>query len=253
MTLIDRRRLLASASTLAAATALSAATLRCAHAADNNGMHYRSVRELAVALAGRKVSSAELVDLAIARIEARDGKLNAVVVRDFGTRQGSRRRGRNPRMSARTLADYMAASERTRRTIVRDCKYRSTARVIQHEAAKMAVAKFIRSGDTDPKSLNSEAERLRERVIADSDFDRDLLDHNADYIDRFATVLPALSLPKAERQAPGQAPPIEMQGVKVGVELHFRLSRVTRTNKVRAGAGMLRYAKRKPLDPDVAV
>jgi amidase len=46
-------------------------------------MHYRSARELAAALASRKVSSAELVDLAIARIEARDGKLNAVVVRDF--------------------------------------------------------------------------------------------------------------------------------------------------------------------------
>ena len=83
MTSIDRRQFLASASTLAAATALSATTLQCAHAADSNGMHYRSVRELAAALAARKVSSAELVDLAIARIEARDGKLNAVVVRDF--------------------------------------------------------------------------------------------------------------------------------------------------------------------------
>src|SRR5262245_58612830 len=82
MTLIDRRRFLTSASTLAAATALSATTLRCAHAADD-GMHYRSARELAAALAARKVSSAELVGLAIARIEARDGKLNAVVVRDF--------------------------------------------------------------------------------------------------------------------------------------------------------------------------
>ena len=83
MTPIDRRQFLASASTLAAATALSATTLQCTHAADSNGMHYRSARELAAALAARKVSSAELVDLAIARIEARDGKLNAVVVRDF--------------------------------------------------------------------------------------------------------------------------------------------------------------------------
>jgi amidase len=72
-----------SASALAAATALSATTLRSVHAADSNGMHYRSARELAAALTARKVSSAELVDLAIARIEARDGKLNAVVVRDF--------------------------------------------------------------------------------------------------------------------------------------------------------------------------
>src|SRR5947208_3830062 len=44
---------------------------------------YRSARQLGAALAERKVSSVELVDQAIARIEARDGKLNAVVVRDF--------------------------------------------------------------------------------------------------------------------------------------------------------------------------
>lgn len=83
MALIDRRQLLASSGALAAATSLSASTLRYAYAADNNGVQYQSARELAAALSARKVSSAELVDLAIARIEARDGKLNAVVVRDF--------------------------------------------------------------------------------------------------------------------------------------------------------------------------
>jgi amidase len=86
MTLLDRRRFLTSAGTLAASTALSAAILRRARAAsksENNGVHYRSVRDLAAALAAREVSSSELVDLAIARIEARDGNLNAVVVRDF--------------------------------------------------------------------------------------------------------------------------------------------------------------------------
>src|SRR5262245_45875754 len=82
MTLLDRRRFLTSAGTLAASTALSAAILRRARAG-SNGVHYRSARDLATALAAREVSSAELVDLAIARIEARDGKLNAVVVRDF--------------------------------------------------------------------------------------------------------------------------------------------------------------------------
>jgi amidase len=44
---------------------------------------YRSARQLGAALAERKVSSVELVDQAIARIETHDGKLNAVVVRDF--------------------------------------------------------------------------------------------------------------------------------------------------------------------------
>lgn len=46
-------------------------------------MDYRNVQEQVAALAARKVSARELVDRSIARIEALDGKLNAVVVRDF--------------------------------------------------------------------------------------------------------------------------------------------------------------------------
>ncbi|MFZ5670420.1 MAG: amidase family protein [Pseudomonadota bacterium] len=42
-----------------------------------------SAGELAAALAARKVGALELADAAIARIEARDGAINAVVVRDF--------------------------------------------------------------------------------------------------------------------------------------------------------------------------
>jgi amidase len=44
---------------------------------------YRGARELATALAGRQISAVELTNQAIARIEALDPKLNAVVVRDF--------------------------------------------------------------------------------------------------------------------------------------------------------------------------
>src|SRR5262249_22273265 len=44
---------------------------------------YRSVRELVAALAAREISALELTNAAIARIEALDGKLNAVVVRGF--------------------------------------------------------------------------------------------------------------------------------------------------------------------------
>jgi amidase len=46
-------------------------------------MAYRTAGELVEALATRRVSSRELVDSAIARIEALDSKINAVVVRDF--------------------------------------------------------------------------------------------------------------------------------------------------------------------------
>jgi len=53
-------------------------------------MAYRAAAELVEALAKRRVSSRELVDCAIARIEALDSKINAVVVRDF--RPSTRRR-----------------------------------------------------------------------------------------------------------------------------------------------------------------
>ena len=49
----------------------------------DNHMAYRTAGELTEALAKRQVSSRELVDSAIARIEALDTKINAVVVRDF--------------------------------------------------------------------------------------------------------------------------------------------------------------------------
>ena len=47
---------------------------------DPDGQAYRTAGELAQALAQRQISSRELVDGAIARIEAVDPKINAVVV-----------------------------------------------------------------------------------------------------------------------------------------------------------------------------
>ena len=46
-------------------------------------MDYPTTKDIVAALEGRKVSAVELLDRAIARIETHDGKLNAVVVRDF--------------------------------------------------------------------------------------------------------------------------------------------------------------------------
>src|SRR5437016_6055034 len=51
---------------------------------DPAGLPYRTAGDLLKALADKTVSSRELVDAAISRIEALDGKINAVVVRDFG-------------------------------------------------------------------------------------------------------------------------------------------------------------------------
>jgi amidase len=50
---------------------------------DAKGLPYRTATALAKALTDRSVSARELADAAIARIEALDPKINAVVVRDF--------------------------------------------------------------------------------------------------------------------------------------------------------------------------
>jgi hypothetical protein len=94
---------------------------------------------------------------------------------------------KDPQISLRALADFMPSSELVRRTIIRSCKYQAIARVVQHDEAKLAIGRFIRSGKADGAALKAEAQKLRDRM-ADSDFDRDVFDHNADYIDRFAKI-----------------------------------------------------------------
>jgi Asp-tRNA(Asn)/Glu-tRNA(Gln) amidotransferase A subunit family amidase len=49
----------------------------------DNALNFATTKELTAALTGRRISALELADHFIARIEALDGKLNAVVVRDF--------------------------------------------------------------------------------------------------------------------------------------------------------------------------
>jgi len=74
---------------LGAATAAGVTPWRQVAAANSaepsrpTGLEYRSATELLAALSDKRVSSVELVDFAIARIEALDKNINCVVVRDF--------------------------------------------------------------------------------------------------------------------------------------------------------------------------
>jgi amidase len=82
----NRREFLAAAGTAAGAALLpqhSALALDQSGPAAASDMAYRSAADLVAALAGKHISSVELTDLAISRIEAHDKPLNAVVVRDF--------------------------------------------------------------------------------------------------------------------------------------------------------------------------
>ena len=51
--------------------------------ADNVDLNYGSIGALLTALHARKVSASELLAHTIARIEALDGRINAIIVRDF--------------------------------------------------------------------------------------------------------------------------------------------------------------------------
>lgn len=158
---------------------------------------------------------------------------------------------KEPQISSRFLADYMAASDVRRRTILQSCKYPAIARVIQHNEAKLQIGKYLREGTGDPKILHDEAIRLRSRMASD-DFERDLFDHNADYLDRFAKVSEIIDLPAGDRLAPGQCSAISREGVKITPDVLFRFRRLTPSNKVRVGIATIRYAKGKPLKQDIA-
>ena len=153
-------------------------------------------------------------------------------------------------MRLRCLADFMAASKRGERSILQNSKYRPIAKIIQHTEARGIAGKFLRGGDNDVAWLHEEAERLRNRM-ADVDFDRELYDNNADYVSRFAEVCGNLNLPKAERLVPGRGQFIDIHGVTITIDLSFRLRRRTKTNKLREGAVMLRYARGRKLAPEV--
>src|SRR5437588_7699938 len=80
-----RRDFLMTAGAAVAAAVVPARRLSAQTSAGTptSSLDYRSVRELVTSLAARQISAAELTDYAIDRIERFDGKLNAVVVRDF--------------------------------------------------------------------------------------------------------------------------------------------------------------------------
>lgn len=155
-----------------------------------------------------------------------------------------------PQVSSRYLADFMAASHQSQRSIIRGCKYRPIARVIQHRRAKNIIGTHLQAGNALPAELIEQAQELRD-MMADDDFDREVLDNNADYVERFAQVVPSLLLPSADIIPPGDCPALTINGTTVTVDLCLRLRRVTKTNKIKVGTATLRYAKGKTLPSEV--
>ena len=117
-------------------------------------------------------------------------------------------------ISVRYLADFMAASERKRRSIVESCKYRPIARLVQHREATIAISGAIQAGPLDQQALKAKADFIRNK-LADDDFDALTNEVNADYVEKFSEVSASIKLPDAE-VLPGKVfPPFKINGVKV--------------------------------------
>jgi hypothetical protein len=156
-----------------------------------------------------------------------------------------------PAISVRYLADFMAASERRRRSIVEGCKYRPIARLVQHKEATVAISGAIQNGPLNSQALKEKADFIRNK-LADDDFEALTNEVNADYVEKFSEVVASIKLPDAD-VLPGKVfPPFKINGVKVRLSPHLLLRRLDKkTNKQRRGAFMLRYAKGKALLPTV--
>lgn len=158
----------------------------------------------------------------------------------------------SPKISGRYLADYMTASERKRRTIIRDCKYRKIAQVINHQLAKSFITNFLKNNEKDISYLTKEAARLR-AMMADTPYYRDVYDNNADFIEAYSKTFNADNLPKAEIAPIDEKFKIDLCGVNLNPDIKLGYQRTTITNRTRTGLLTIRYAKNKPLDNETGL
>lgn len=156
----------------------------------------------------------------------------------------------NAGMSASRLADYMAASEQARRSILRACKYRPIARVVQHQAAKESIADSLSSGEFDGDALKAKMEILRNGLHG-SDFDNEVAEHNADYIERFLETSPSLPSQAKEVIVAGKMLPLDIDAFSLSFRPDMILRRTNNRNVAKMGAVFLRYGKNKPISDEV--
>jgi len=156
-----------------------------------------------------------------------------------------------PKISSRFLADYMAASEIRRRTIIRDCKYISTARRLQHDRAMPYISSSLLHGHLVDGGGAKLSAKLRNGPHT-TPFQKQKANVNSDAIDHFDTVFNQIELGKPVRTPITDQEPIELGGVEIKPMLAFGVSRFTKTNKLRIGAACIRYSKNNPVKKETA-
>ena len=151
-----------------------------------------------------------------------------------------------PEMGVRYLADYMAGSERKKRAVIVDAKYRPRARMMQHREAKATIANALIKGQASKAFFAERADFVRSK-LATGDHDALVNEANADYLKRFSEVIEGLDLPGVQF-LPGKTYTLaKVNGLKVPFKTDLTLRRMTKTNKILVGSMMFRYAKGKAL------
>ena len=154
-------------------------------------------------------------------------------------------------LRVRELADYMAASQQRRRTVLRDVKFRPIARTIQHTEARVFLSNWLREGTGDTSALSREAGRLR-GLMTTSDFEASQHNSSADYIDSFTGAFPLMDIPTCQMQPPTKGS-MTLNGTRVVFNPDILVTRTTQRNTRKLGAVFLRYAKGKELDETAAL
>jgi len=149
------------------------------------------------------------------------------------------------------LAEYMAASDQARRTIVKNCKFVPLARFMQHKIAQKTIADHIEDGNPLPGDLVEKAEQIR-NMLADTDFEQTTFDQNADYVQSFADVAKAFDLSGFDLTASEHKFDREFSGTMIKFRPNLLASRKTQANTQKIGSGMFRYSKSGPVASDVA-
>lgn len=148
------------------------------------------------------------------------------------------------KISTRFLADYMAANPGPKRTILRDQKYRSLRRQVNHKEARQEISKFLTTVPHDTATLSEKAQTIRDRLSVD-DFQRSVFDMNADFLDQFVEVYPDFDLPNGDIIPLPLTQSMNLNGVEISRDFLAVTRRVMKSNRQRSGAIALRYSKGK--------
>ena len=157
----------------------------------------------------------------------------------------------NPGMSIRMLADYMAASEQAKRSILTKCKFAPKAAIIQHRDAQESISDRLSRAGARDEDIEIRIETLRSGLQA-TPFEVEVAEHNADYLDRFLQNPASVPLKAQEIFKGDRLQALMVEGVSISCTPHIVLKRVNRRNTPKIGLGFFRYSKGRSLPKETA-